>query len=243
MGQGAGRVSMPLRILFCVLLLLASHALIAQSPYAVRLHDGLPVPVDLLVVALATVLALAPLLARRRFLGAYMLSAGLVSAVGGYWFTLVPWDRVLLTRQSFGLHLPQGWGDYLLVALPMFLATSYAALSRWSRIREDLLSRGADTDQVRHAAASSFLAGAGALCVACVASLAFVALLVDGALLMRAPDILQGPQGVALAVLVVGAAIWTMGRRMPRIPTPRAGAAPAASKRPRSSGWSLTRPS
>lgn len=224
-----------LRVLFSALLLFAGYQLLAQSTFAWRLREDVPAGVGTIIFGFSAFFAFLPLLMGRRYLGAYLLSGLMFSALGAYWWTMIPWEEVV-TETNFTITDPPRLQDYLLVASPAALAAAYVALSRWSRMRADLLGRGADVDQVRRAAAASFLGGAVALLAAAAASGAFVALLAAG-LPQRAAALPAGVPVVVLSVLLVAGVLQLYGRRS------RRGRAAAATAPAGGGGGGVTRPS
>jgi hypothetical protein len=204
-----------LRLLFSTLLALACFQLLAQSTFAWRMREDIPTGVGGIAAALAAILGFLPLAFGRRYLGAYVVCGGLAAALGAHWWSTIPWEE-LITETNFQTDQPPGLWDYAMVVSPAFLSVSYAALSRWSALRADLLARGAEPAQASQAAAGSFLGGALALVATSLAGGAFIALLLGG---LAAPRDLFGVPavvGVVLAALVVAAAVALFGRRWPR---------------------------
>lgn len=202
-----------MRVLFSVLLLVAGYQLLAQSTFAWRLREDVPAGVNGLVFGLSALLAGLPLLLGRRYLGAYMLSGLVFAALGAYWWTAIPWEETI-TETNFTVPEPARVQDYLLVASPAFLAAAYVALSRWSRLRADLIGRGADKQQVRDAAAASFLGGAVALLATLAASAAFVVALALGLPEAAANALPAGVPAVVGSVLLVGGVLALLGHAL-----------------------------
>lgn len=227
-----------LRVLFSGLLLIASYQLLAQSTFAWRIREDVPTGVGGLIFGLSALFALGPLLFGRHYLDAFVVSAFTVTLLGAYWWTTIPWEE-LITETNFTVEGAPGPMDYLLIVSPAFLAVAYTALSRWSRVRTDLLTRGADSDQVRRAAAASFLGGAVALIAATATGAAFIGLLVLG-VLQAAPDFFAGVPGVVGAVIVIGLALALIGRRPRRARVKRPSgreARPEGQERTRARKW------
>lgn len=202
-----------LRILCSALMFGSGYVLLAQSTFALRLREDAPVGV--LVAGVAAFLAFLPLAFGRRYLGALIVSGFLLSGLGGYWWTTIPWDE-LIKESEFGLTTRPTLTDYALVASPAIVCAFYAAISRPSTLRADLKNRGADDDEIVRAASASFLSGA-TLLVACGALAALLWLLMANGLVFRAiaPLPVGVPALIVVAALVV-VAYALLARRLPR---------------------------
>lgn len=202
-----------LRILCSSLMFVTSYALLAGSTFALRLRED--IPIQLIVVALGATLSYLPLLAGRKYLGALLVSAFLISGIGGYWWTTIPWDE-FVKDSGFPTPQPPDVLDYALVASPAMVAAFYAVASRPSLLRADLKNRGADLDEIRRASAASFLAGS-TLLVVCVALAGALWLLMASGLPFAA--VAPIPVGIPALVLVAALAsvAWAiLARRLPR---------------------------
>ncbi len=202
------------RLLTCLLLFAAGYQLLARSPIAWRLREDVPGGVSGVLMIMAALVAFPPLLARKRFLGACLFASILLSAFGSHWWTRIQWEEVV-TESNFALDATPRFNDYLLAMTPMVVTISYLALSSWSRIRADLLTREADRDQAAHAAASSFLNGSFSLVVSLAAGIAFAALLASGLLSYGIPHAWGVIAFVSAMVLVVGV-VQLLGQDMRR---------------------------
>lgn len=204
-----------LRFVACGLLWGSGFALVAGSTFAFRLRDDVPGGVTTLAFGLATVLSLVPLLFRKRFLGAFLVSSFLLSGIGAYWWTTIPWDE-LVTESDFVAQRAPRVLDYMLVMSPVFIAAFYAAVSRASVLRADCLRRGADAHEAKRAAAASFLAGSAALVLATAMTAVLVGALASGG--VRGPDGLVGIPAIVLSGLlivlayVLGSGSFVVGR-------------------------------
>lgn len=205
-----------LRVLACLMLGVTGYVLVAQSTFGLRLRDDVPGGVQTVAIVLTTVLSLLPLAFRKRFLGAFLVSAFLLTGIGAYWWTTVPWDE-LVTESDFTAGRPPKPLDYALSMAPVFIAAFYAAVSRASVLRADYLRRGADADEARRAAAASFLAGATALVLSTAMTGLLVAALATGA--VQGVRGLVGLPAIVLAGLVIvlayvfGSGSYVVGRR------------------------------
>lgn len=205
-----------LRALACLLLFATGFGLLSTSTFALRMRDDIPPFVpgldgpQGLALVMALALSLIPLIAGRRFLRTYLLSSFLMSGIGAYWWSSIPWDE-LITDSDFPASHPPGVMDFALVASPVFLAAFYVALSRVSVVRVDYKNRGVDADEAKRAAAASFLAGAAALVVTTAMSLVLWLALANGWFLIDHP--LKGVPAVVTAGGLVAAAWIVSGRR------------------------------
>lgn len=213
-----------LRVLCSVLMFGTGYTLLAQSTFALRLRDD--APVTALVLVVAAFLSFLPLAFGRRYLGALLVGGFLLSGLGGYWWTTIPWDE-LIKESEFGLTTRPTLRDYALIASPAVVCAFYAVVSRPSVLRADLKNRGADDDEIRRAASASFLSGA-VLLLACGALAALLWAFMANGLVFRASAPL--PVGVP-ALIVVSALVVVsyalLARRLPRFrlgrrPTPQA---------------------
>lgn len=205
-----------LRILFSVLLVGASFQLLAQSTFAWRLRNDAPGGAMALALGLSALAGVLPLASGRRYLRAYVVCATVVTLLGAYWWTTIPWEETI-TETNFNLEQPPTLWDHLMAASPAFLAVAYAALSGWSALRADMLSRGVDRAQADQAAAASFLGGGVALVAATAAAFVFIALLAGGLAQPRMMLPLPSVVSAVLGVLVLGGALALLGRRWPRL--------------------------
>lgn len=208
-----------LRGLACILLFGSGFSLLATSTFALRMRDDVPplVPglagVEGLAVIIAAVLAFIPLLMGRRFLGAFLVSAFLLSGIGAYWWTLIPWDE-LITESDFVTQTSPDWWRYFQVATPLVAAVLYVVASRSSRMRAEYRNRGADPSEISHAAASSFLAGMGVLVVTLAFTGGLWQLLATGALLAPPPWVPRGIPALVMAAALVALAWALMSKRV-----------------------------
>ena len=229
-----------LRILACLLLGVTGYILVAQSTFGLRLRDDVPGGVQTVALVLTSVLSLLPLAFRKRFLGAFLVSAFLLTGIGAYWWTTVPWDE-LVTESDFTAGRAPRPLDYALTLAPVFIAAFYAAVSRASVLRADYLRRGADPAEAKRAAAASFLAGSVALVASTLMTGVLVAALASGA--VKGMQGLSGVPALVLAALLVvlayvfGSGSFVVGRKASAAPpAPAEGAEgatppPAAKKR------------
>lgn len=217
-----------LRILACLLLAVTGFILVAKSTFALRLRDDVPGGAQTVALALTAVLSLLPLAFRKRFLGAFLVSAFLLTGIGAYWWTTIPWDE-LVTESDFTAGTPPRTLDYALTLAPVFIAAFYAAVSRASILRADYLRRGADPDEARHAAAASFLAGAVALVLSTVMTAILVAALASGAV-QGLPGLVGVPALIVAALLVVLAYVFGSGSFLVGGKAARGGPAPAGAQ-------------
>ena len=204
-----------LRVVACLLLAVTGFILVAQSTFALRLRDDVPGGARTVGLVLTGVLSTLPLLFRKRFLGAFLVSSFILTGVGAYWWTTIPWDE-LVTESDFTAGRPPGPLDYALTLAPVFIAAFYAAVSRASVLRADYLRRGADPAEAKRAAAASFLAGAVALVLSTVMTAALVAALASG--VVSGVDSIVGIPALVLAGLlivlayVLGSGSFVVGR-------------------------------
>lgn len=208
-----------LRVLASLLLFGSGFSLLAGSPFALRMRDDVPpiVPgmegVIGLALILSAVLAFLPLLFGRRFLGAFLVSSFALCGIGGYWWTLIPWDE-LLTESDFPAPYPPDWWRYAQVASPLVAALLYIVASRASRMRAEYRNRGADPAEVSNAAAASFLAGMGVLVATLALSGALWALLSSG-LVLSPPSWV--PRGIPAVVVASALLVVAWGLSSPRV--------------------------
>ncbi|MFA5862735.1 MAG: hypothetical protein WDA16_13675, partial [Candidatus Thermoplasmatota archaeon] len=174
-----------LRAVSCVLLFATGFGLLSTSTFALRMRNdvspfvpGLSGPQGISFV-LALSLSLLPLLVGRRFLRAYLLSSFIMTGIGAYWWSSIPWDE-FITDSDFPATHPPGVMDFALVATPVFLAAFYVAISRVSVVRADHKNRGVDADEATRAAAATFLSGAAALVITTAMALTFWLALANG---------------------------------------------------------------
>lgn len=220
-GEGKGMVMRPsrqrlarpwvdygLRLLACGLMFVTGYGLLVTSTFALRMRDD--ANPGAIALALALVLSLAPLLFGRRFLGALLASSFLLSGIGAYWWTRLPWDE-LFTKSGFPAREAPTIADYALVAAPAAICAFYVAVSRASRVHADLKSRGVDREEIAPAAAHSFLAGAAALVASALLAGALWLALANGWLLVRHP--LVGVPAIATAGALVALAWVISGLR------------------------------
>lgn len=204
-----------LRALACILLFISGALLTMQSTFALRLRSDVPATVSGfdagqgIALAITAALSLVPLLFGRRFLGAFLVSAFIITGIGAYWWTTIPWDE-LVTESDFTAGRAPRVIDYALTLAPVFIAAFYAAVSRASVLKADYLRRGADADEARRAAAASFLAGSAALVLSTLLTAALVALLASG-MLRGIPGLVGVPALVVVGLLVVLAYIFGSG--------------------------------
>lgn len=211
-------------------LFVSGYALTANSPFALRMRDDVPdfLPgldgAQGLALLLSALLALTPLVAGGGYLRAYMVSAFIVTGLGAYWWTTVPWDE-LVTESDFPAARAPGLVDYLLTAAPAFVGAAYAALANASTLRADLERRGAPADEARRVWGASFLAGGVALLLATALAGALWWALAQGALsgvagLVGMPALLAAATVLVLAY-AAGSRLWRVSRV--RRPSPAAG--------------------
>lgn len=214
-----------LRVLCSVLMFVSGYILLGSSTFALRLRND--VPVQSIVVALAGVLSFLPLLLGRKYLGGLLVSAFLLSGIGGYWWTTIPWDA-FIKDSGFPAQEAPDLLDYALVASPAVICAFYAAVSRPSVLSADLKNRGADADEIGRAACVSFLSGAALLVLCGALAFALWALMSTGIVFAAAAFV---PTGIPALVLVaaLGAVSWALfTRRLPRF---RHRSAPPEAKR------------
>lgn len=221
--RSARRVRRPwgdyaLRVLACALLFAGGFSLLAGSPFALRMRDDIPsfVPglsgVHSLALLLAFLLGFLPLLFGKRYLGAFLVSSFLVAGIGGYWWSLITWDE-LVTESDFHATTAPDWWRYFQVSTPLIAAVLYVVASRASRMRAEYRNRGADPEEVSHAAAGSFLAGMGSLVVTLALAAGLWQLLASGALTGRPAWVPTGAPAVLLAAAAIGLAAWLLSSR------------------------------
>lgn len=214
-----------MRLLACALLAGSGVALLSGSTFAVRMRDDVPVlvpgatGVQGLALLLSAALGFLPLAFGRRFLAAFLVSAFLLSGIGAYWWTTIPWDELVTESDFVAQARPDAW-RYGLVASPAVAAVLYVGASRASRLRAEYARRGADRGEVTRAACASFVAGMGALAATCLLAGALWWMLSQD-LLQRAPDALpRGAPAVALAAALLAAA-YLIGSGRLRSPSAR----------------------
>ncbi|HUR67721.1 MAG TPA: hypothetical protein VM370_00615 [Candidatus Thermoplasmatota archaeon] len=217
-----------LRLVCCALLFGSAYSLLSQSTFTLRMRNDFPV--GTLVLAVSAAVAFLPILFGKRYLGALVASAILVSAIGGYWWTTIPWDELVKDSGFPATTRPQLL-DYVMVAAPAIVVAFYAIASRPSTLHTDLTNRGADPDEIRSAAATSFLAGAALLVVCGALAFALWWLMAGGAMFAA-----MGRVPVGIPALVLVAALGTVAYaifagRLPRpaLRKPRAPVAAAPS--------------
>jgi hypothetical protein len=163
------------RGLASLLLFGAGFALFSTSTFVLRMRNDIPLSFagldgpQSLALILAGLLSIIPILMGRRFLGAFLVCGWIVTGIGGYWWTTIPWDE-LITDSDFPSSLAPGFWDYALVAGPALITTLYVVLARVSQVRADAKGRGIEAGEASRAASVAFLTGA----VAIVLSLVFV---------------------------------------------------------------------
>lgn len=211
-----------LRVFCSSLMFLTAYGLLVSSTFATRMRDDFPV--QMLVIALSAILAFFPLLMWRRYLGALLVSAFLISGIGGYWWTTIPWDE-LIKDSGFPATLKPDILDYALIASPTVVAAFYAVVSRPSMLRADLRNRGADPDEIRSVTSMSFLAGAALLLFCGALSVAMWAFMSTGLAFAALAPI---PRGVPALVIVGALATVAYALLADRLPTrfPRVPGAP-----------------
>jgi hypothetical protein len=209
------------RVVACMLLFASAYGLLAQSTFAHRLRDdagmGGVSGAQAIALALAGVLAFLPLLAGKRFLGAFLWSAAVPTIVGAYWWTKVSWDE-LVSESNFNVMEPAGLWDYVLVATPALIAIFYVAASRASRLKAEYRGRGVDERQVTRAACACYLAGVVVFLAVTGLSIAFWAVLTSGALF---GVFALMPTGVPAIVLAAAALTAAIALGAGRLPTPK----------------------
>lgn len=196
-----------LRVLSCALLFGSGFALAVGSTFALRMRDDVPGGPQMIAFLLASVLGFLPLLFGRRFLGAFLVSSFILSGVGAYWWTTVPWDE-LLTESNFPSETAPDWWRYLLVASPLVIAVLYVAASRASRLSAEYRNRGANRGEVSRAACASFLAGMGSLVVVLSLASGLWWLLASRVLLDVPALVPDGAAAIAAAAAIIVAALW-----------------------------------
>lgn len=224
-----------LRLVACVLLFGVGFGLLATSTFALRMRDDVPAFVpgldgpQSIALVLSALLAFLPLVAGRRFLAVFIVSGLLVSGLGGYWWTSVPWDE-LITESNFPAPEPPELVDFAFVAAPVVIAAFYVAGARASQLRADYLRRGADRTEAAKASAAGYLSGVAAFTLASGLALLLWALLAEGTLLRVANGFPRGiPAFVFTAALgaIVYAILGNRVRRraLARVRRPSSGAA------------------
>ena len=223
-----------LRVLCSVLLFLSGYALLAGSTFAYRLRGD--VPIQLIVIAMAGVLAFLPLAFGRHYLGMFLVSAFILSGIGAYWWTTIPWDE-FVKENNFGSEQKARLLDYALVASPALVAGFYAAVSRASLLRADLKNRGADPDEIGRAASVSFLSGAALLVVCGALAFALWTLMSTGIVFAAVAPIPTGIPALILVAALVAVAWAIFSRRVPRFrKKPEGGKNAEPSQPPRPAG-------
>jgi len=201
------------RVVASIGLFLSATHLLMRSTFRMRLRDDIPAilpgvsGVESAILVLGLILAIVPLLAGRRFVPAFLMSAFIATGLGAYWWTRVPWDE-LITESDFATTSPPGLLDFLLVASPLLVFAAAWALIAPLRQAADWTARGVDAAEAERTGRSSTTAGA-LLVVAALAAPAGVWLahrfLWGGSL----PQLLPG--GVAFigfALLALGVGGW-----------------------------------
>lgn len=230
------RGDVALRVIFCVLLGAVGFMLLLQSTFAWRMLDH-PVPTAhpasvVVSLVLALWLAALPLLARQRFLGAYLVSGFLLSGIGAYWWTRVPWDA-LVTRSDFHVGAAPTFADFAMVAAPAVLAIAAWATLVPGRTQARLLAAGIAPSEARQAGAAARLCGAGAFLAAVALAAAMWAAFAYGLPAVASSSISGLPALVAAGALVaLASAAWGRRIRFVRRPSTRAAgrAGPAQSR-------------
>lgn len=202
-----------LRILCCLLMFLSGYALLAGSTFALRMRNDLPVLA--MVLALSGTFALLPLAAGRGYLGALLASAFVLSGLGGYWWTTIPWDE-LIKDSGFPTTLKPDLLDFALVASPAVVAAFYAVMSRPSLLWADLKCRGADRDEIWRASVASFFSGTILLVVCGALSVALWAFMASGLASVALAPIPTGLPAIVLVGALVTVACALLARRLPR---------------------------
>lgn len=203
-----------LRILCCALMFLSAYSLLVGSTFAMRMRQDFPV--QSLVVALSVILAFSPLLAGRRYLGALLISAFLISGIGGYWWTTIPWDEFVKDSEFPTAQRP-GFLEYALVATPAVVAAFYAVVSRPSLLRADLVNRGVEPQEIRSAMTMSFLSGAALLVFCGGLTMVMWQLMSSGIVFAALAPI---PQGIPAIILVAALASVAYALLAGRLPAP-----------------------
>lgn len=214
-----------LRVLACALLFGSGFSLLSASTFALRMRDDVPAflpgltGVQSLAVVVSLALSLLPLLAGRRFLGALLVSGFLLSGIGAYWWTEIPWDE-LVTESDFVVHKQPDMWRYVQVASPAIVAVFYVAASRASRLRADYLARGVERDEVTTAACASFLAGMGSLVASGALAGALWWMLASGILTRPDAPVPRGAPAVLLAACLAAVAGLLVSGRVRPAPVP-----------------------
>lgn len=208
-----------LRILCSTLLFISGYALLANSTFALRLRGD--VPVHAIVIVVAALLSYLPLAFGRRYLGMMLVSAFLISGIGAYWWTTIPWDEFFKENDFVTEQKPRIL-DYALVASPAVIAAFYAAVSRASLLRADLKNRGADADEVARAASASFLSGAMLLLVCGALAGALWALMATGLVFRAFAPIPTGIPALIFVAALVAVAWLLLTQRAPRFRSEKA---------------------
>lgn len=211
-----------LRILSCALLFASGYVLLSGSTFGVRMREDLPS--GAIALALSAVLSLLPLLFGRRFLGAFLVSAFLMSGIGAYWWTTIPWDE-FIKDSGFPSGTPPGFADFLLVASPTLIAGFYATTSRASTLMADLKNRGADADEARRAAGQSFLSGAALLVLCAGLAAALWGLMASRVIFDLAAPVPTGVPAIVIVAALVTVAYALIANRLPPL-DPRAWRSP-----------------
>lgn len=157
----------------CAALAAAGYALLSRSTFAARLRDDVPALVpgltgpESVALALGLMLGFLPMWSERQRLPLYLVAAFLLSGIGAYGWTGVPWDE-LITEGNFNVAGAPLLRHFALVSLPAALVGAELALARTSGMLDDQLARGADRPEALAAARAS-RAGALAFTLACMA--------------------------------------------------------------------------
>lgn len=207
-----------LRVLCAGLMFVSGFLLLSMSTFALRMRNDIPgfVPgldgPQSLALVLSLALALLPLAMGRAYLGALAASAFVLSGLGGYWWTTIPWDE-LITASDFPASGRPTLLDYLLVASPALVLGFYAVASQHSRLRADLLNRGASRTQARRAACASFLSGAALFALTTALAGALWALMASGAV-FRVVAPIRGVAAIVIASALGVVAYALIARRV-----------------------------
>lgn len=202
-----------LRLLSCGLLFATGYVLLAGSTFAMRMREDMPS--TLFAIVLAAMLSFVPLLFASRFLSVFLASAFLMSGIGGYWWTTIPWDE-FVKDSGFPARTPPGILDYLLVASPPLIGAFYAITSRASHLMSDLKNRGADTHEIHRAAGTSFLSGAALLVLCTLFAGGLWALMATGVVFQAVAPIPTGVPALILVAALITVAYALIARRIPR---------------------------
>lgn len=218
-----------LRLLCSGLLFASGYVLLAQSTFALRMRND--APIGLLILVVAAVLSFLPLLFGRRFLAAFLVSGFLLSGIGAYWWTTIPWDEFIRDNGFPAARAPRML-DYALIASPAIVAAFYAAVSRPSLLRADLRNRGADPEEISRASCVSFVSGA-ALLVFCGALATLLwGLMASGLVFAAIAPIPTGIPALVIVAALVAVAWAIFARRVPRFRVRKATRPTAAAPTP-----------